>query len=103
MKQRKNSRIYWEYIQLKYSSKLLAHIKKHLGHIGTLENVQNNCIKLSGFVVDVNKLFLHREMTRNISCRKKFFNPKILSQVFRTNLTYLFHYLCRLFRAKETW
>ena len=70
---------------IKYSSKFLAQIKKHLGHTGTPANVQNNCIKLSGFGVDITKLFLHREIPRNISCREIFFNPKILSQVFRTN------------------
>ena len=30
-------------------------MKKHLGHIGT-ENVKNNCIKLSGLLVDITKL-----------------------------------------------
>ena len=34
---------------VKYSYKFLEHIKKHLGHTGTPTNVQNNCIKLSGF------------------------------------------------------
>ena len=50
----------------------------HLRHIGTPANVQNNFIKLSAFVVDISKLFPHREITRTISCREKFFNPKIL-------------------------
>ena len=31
-------------------------MKKHLGHIGTPENVENNCIKLSGLLVDITKL-----------------------------------------------
>ena len=75
---------------VKYSSKFLTHIKKHLDHTGTPTNVQNNCIKLSSFGVDITKIFLHREITRNISCQEKVFNPKILSQVFRTNLTYFF-------------
>ena len=37
---------------VKYWSKFLAQIKKHLGHAGTPRNVQNKCIKLSGFDVD---------------------------------------------------
>ena len=53
---------------VKYSSKFLAHIKKHLGQIGIPTNVQNNCIQLSGFGVEIIKLFLHWEITRNISC-----------------------------------
>ena len=59
---------------VKYSSKFLAHIKKHLGNIGKAINGQNSCIKLSGFGVDITKLFLHLEITRNISCQEKFFN-----------------------------
>ena len=50
-------------------------MEKHLGQTGTPTNVQNNCIKLSGFGVDITKVFLHREITRNLSCREKFFNP----------------------------
>ena len=38
---------------VKYSSKFLAHIKRNLCHTGTPSNVQNNCIKLSGFGVDI--------------------------------------------------
>ena len=53
---------------VKYSSKFLTHIKEHLGHTGTPTNVQNNCIKFYGFAVDITKLFLHWEKTRNISC-----------------------------------
>ena len=75
-------------INLKYSSKFLAH--KKTGHTGTPANVQNNCIKSSGFGADISQLFLHREIMRNSSYREKFFNPKILSQVFRRNLTYFF-------------
>lgn len=74
-----------------YSSKFLAHTKKHLGHTVTPTNVQNNCMKLSGFGVDITKLFLHREVTRNILRRERFFNPKTLSQVFRTNFTYTYN------------
>ena len=84
---------------VKYSAKFLAHTKKHLGHTGRPTNVQNNCIKLSGFGVDITKHFLHREITRNISCQEKFFNTKIFLQVFRNNLTYFFHYLCRFISA----
>ena len=54
--------------------------KKHLGHADTSRNNQNNCIKLSSFGVDKTKRFLHCEVTRNISCREKFFNPKVLCQ-----------------------
>ena len=64
---------------VKYSSKYLGHIKKCLGQTGTPANVQNNSIKLSGFGVDITKLFLQREITRKILYREKFFNPKILS------------------------
>ena len=80
---------------VKYSPKFLAQIKNHLGHTGTPTNFQNNCIKLSGFSVNITKFLLHREITRNISGREKFFNPIILSQIFRTNLRYFFHFLCR--------
>ena len=38
---------------MKYSSKFLAHIKKHLCHTGKPANIKNNCIKLSGFGVDM--------------------------------------------------
>ena len=50
---------------VKYLSEFLAHIyvgprcflyKKHLGPTGTPTNVQNNCIKLSGFGVDITRL-----------------------------------------------
>ena len=80
---------------VKYLSKFLTHIKKHLGHKAKPTIVQNYCIKLFNFGVDITKLFLHQAMMRNISCREKFFNPKILSQVFKTNLTHFFHDLCR--------
>ena len=81
---------------IKYLSQFLANIKKHLGHTSTPTNVQNNYNKFFGFGVDITKLFLHWGITRNISCRGKFFNLKNLSQVFRTFLRYFFHYLCRL-------
>ena len=56
--------------------------KKNLGHAGTQTNVQNNCIKYLVLVLTSVKLFLHREITRNISCREKFFNSlKIISLV----------------------
>ena len=45
----------------KDSSKFLAYIKIHLGHTGTPTNVQNNCIKLSGFSVD-EKHFVPRKV-----------------------------------------
>ena len=45
-------------------------------YTGTSISVQNNCIKLSGFGVNTTRLFLHREITRNILCREKFFNPE---------------------------
>ena len=80
---------------VKCSSKFLAHIKKHLSHTGTLTNIQSNSIKLSGVVVDITKLFLHRKITRNISCQENIFNTKTLAEVVRTNLTHFFHYLYR--------
>ena len=39
---------------VKYSSRILGHIRKHLG----LTNLQNNCIKLPHFGADITKLFL---------------------------------------------
>ena len=84
-------------------SEFLEHIKKHLCHTGSPRNVQNNCIKLSGFGVDITRLFQHREITRNILCREKFFHPKIRSQVFSVNPTYFFHYLWfHYFRLNKT-
>ena len=83
---------------VKYTSKFLA----HLSQTGTSTSVQNNCIKLSGFCVDITRFFLHWEITRNISCREKFFNPKIRSQVFRANPIFFFHYLLFYFRLNET-
>ena len=47
---------------VKYSSKFLALIKKYLGHTGPLTNAQNNWIKLSGFGVEITRLFLHRDI-----------------------------------------
>ena len=85
---------------VKYSSEFLAHIKKHLGHIGAPTNVQNNCIKLSGFGVDITKLFLHWEITRNISCREKFSTQKFLRRFLGTNLTHFQHYLCHFFSGR---
>ena len=67
-------------------------------HLCQTKNVQNNCIKLAGFGVDITRVFWHREISRNILCREKFFNPKVRSQVFRTNPTYFFHY----FRLNKT-
>ena len=84
---------------VKYSSEILT----HLGHAGTSTSVQNNCIKLSGFGVDITRLFLHREIiARNILCREKFFYPKIRSQIFRTNPICFFHYLPFYFRLNKT-
>ena len=87
---------------VKYSSEFLAHIKKYLGHTGTRTNVQNNCIKLSGFGVVITRVFLHRKITRNISCREKFVNTKIISENFRTNPTNFFRYLLLYFRLNKT-
>ena len=58
-------------------------------------------INKSGFRVDITKPFLHRELKRNRSCREMFFNPKIYSQVFRTNPIYFFHYLPFYFRLNK--
>ena len=80
---------------VKYSSKFLAHVKERLGYTGTPTNVQNNYIKLPGFSVDITKFLLHWQIMKNILCRENKLNPKILSQVFRTNLTYFLRYLCR--------
>ena len=41
---------------IKYSSEFLAHVKKDLCHIGSPTNVQNSCIKLYGFGVDITRL-----------------------------------------------
>ena len=81
---------------IKFSSEFLT----HLCHTGSSTNVQNNCIKLSVFGVDITrstpgnneKLFVPR----------KVFNPKIRSQAFRTNPTYFFHYLPFYFRLNKT-
>ena len=61
-----------------YSSKFLAYIKKHLGHTGTLTNVQNKFIKLSGFGVDITKYFLHWETGND----EKHFAPREVFQFF---------------------
>ena len=53
--------------------------KNHLAHTGTPTNVQKNCIKLSDFDVGITKLFLHREITRNISCRESYSTQKFFS------------------------
>ena len=66
---------------LKYSSEFLA----HLGHTCTTTS-----------------LVIYLEITRNISCREKFFNPKICWQVFRINPIYFFHYLPFYFRLNKT-
>ena len=88
---RKNFKILLEINSVKYLPKFLAHINKHLGHAGTPTNVQNNFIKLLfGF-----GLFLHRDVTNNISCREDTFNPNILLQLFWTKLKYFVYYLCR--------
>ena len=78
MKQGNNSRIYSEKNFVNYSSKFLAHIKKHLGHTGTLTNVQNKFIKLSGFGVDITKYFLHWETGND----EKHFAPRKVFQFF---------------------
>ena len=56
----------------------------------------------SSFDFDITRFFLQREITRNVSCRGKFFNPKMCSQVFRTNPIYFFHYLPFYFRLNKT-
>ena len=55
---------------IKHSPESLAHVKKHLCHIGSPTNVQNNCIKSSGFCVDITRLFRHREQ-REKNCAEK--------------------------------
>ena len=61
---------------VKYSSKFLGNVKKNLGQTGTPINVRNNCIKLSCFGVDITRLPLNREITKNISWQEKFFNSE---------------------------
>ena len=41
-----------------YSSAFVTH-KKHLDHTGTLANVEKNCTKLSGFIVDIQLDFFY--------------------------------------------
>ena len=43
---------------------------------GTSTSVQNDCIKLSCYGVDINRLFLHHKITRKCSCREKLFDPE---------------------------
>ena len=74
-------------------------MKKHLGHTSPPTNVQNDCIKLSGFGVNITKLLLHPEITRNILCPEKLFNQKIFLQVFRTKITTSSIVSAVLFRA----
>ena len=45
----------------KFLSKSLAHVKTSRLYTGTPGNVQNNCVKLSGFGVVITRLFLCRE------------------------------------------
>ena len=54
------------------------------------------------FGVDITRVFLYREITRNISCREKFFNAKIRSQVFKTNPTYFWHCLLLYFMLNKS-
>ena len=58
--------------------------------------------KIIWFGVDITRVFLRREITRNISCREKFFNTKIRSQVFKANPTYFCHCLLLYFRLNKT-
>ena len=51
---------------VKYSSEFLA----HLGHTGTSTSVQNNCIKLSGFGVDITRLPTPRNNEKHFVPRK---------------------------------
>ena len=48
-------------MKLGENSKVLIRIpgtyKKYLCHTGSPKNVQNNCIKLSGFSIDITTLF----------------------------------------------
>ena len=51
---------------VKYSSEILT----HLGHAGTSTSVQNNCIKLSGFGVDITRLPTPRNNEKHFVPRK---------------------------------
>ena len=82
---------------VKYSSEFLVHLR----HTDTSTSAENDCMKMSGFAVGITRLFLQWEITRNVSCREKFFNPKIRSQVLRTNPIYFFHYLSFHFRLNK--
>ena len=66
----------------------------------------NKCSKqLNNFIwfgVDITRVFLNREITRNISHREKFLNTKIYSQVFKTNPTYFCHCQLLYFRLNKT-
>ena len=58
--------------------------------------------KIIWFGVDITRVFPHREITRNISRRKNFFNTKIYSRALKTNPTYFYHCLLLYFRLNKT-
>ena len=58
----------------------------------------NNCIELHRIICF---RCLHREITRNILSREKFFNSKIRSQVSTADATHLFHYLPAYFSLNK--
>ena len=76
----------------KYSSKFLAHTKKHLGQTGPLTSYfENNCPKLCGFGVNITRVFFKMGYNeKHFVFEKSSLTPKILSQFFRTNLIYFF-------------
>ena len=66
---------------VKYSSEFLAHIRKARTDKPT--NVQNNCIKLFFFGVDITSLFLHPEITRTFRAEKSSSTQKFVCRVLR--------------------
>ena len=57
-------------------------------HTGIPVNAQNNCIKLSGFGVDITRIFLHRKITRNISCPRKVLQLRKFFRSFLGTISY---------------
>ena len=57
-------------------SEYLSKYEKHLVHIGTPANIQNNYRKLSGVWHDITRLLLYREIMRNILCLGKVLQPR---------------------------
>ena len=104
MKQGKIHKSTWKKFSKVFIQIHSTYKKIYLGHTETTTNVQSNCIKLSGFNVDITRLFMHWEITENISCREQFYNPKSCSQVFRPThiLLLLSAFFFFFFRVNKT-